>query len=245
MKIENKKIKKIVYVGKKRVYDISVEKLHNFILSNGILSHNCCDCQSPSETRGIVSGSEDFTLMFRLTSFRDKRELCDELIKEKKMTNSQVADLSFLDKGQCYINETGSHAVKKVQIRLPRTMYWKREYGNFYKNVWERFGGEWKQTNEVIDEIALEVGDAKKKYIKINKQENIKNNNVNKSDNIKINKSILSSPTTITEDDIPNLVIGENIEDKENIVDNENKEEVNREESNGVKIKNKIKRSVL
>jgi len=111
------------------------------------------DCQSPAETKGITQGSDDFTLMFRITSPRDKRELTDELIREKRMRINQVADLAFLEKGQCYVCESGNRTVRKVQIRLPRTMYWRKEYGNFYKNVWERFGGEWKNEEEFEDYI--------------------------------------------------------------------------------------------
>lgn len=110
------------------------------------------DCQSSSETKGIVEGSSDYILMFKTTSWRDKQELCDELKREKRMRQDQVADLGFLEPGQAYIAEV-SRNVKKVQIVLPRTMYWKREYGNFYRTLWDRFGGDWSHTEEITDYI--------------------------------------------------------------------------------------------
>jgi hypothetical protein len=110
------------------------------------------DCQSPAETRGILSGSDDIMLMFKTTSFRDKEEMTQELRRENRMRPDQIADLAFLDKGCCYLAETGRN-VKKVQITLPRTMYWKKEYGNFYKNVWPKYGGEWKLIDEIKDKI--------------------------------------------------------------------------------------------
>lgn len=114
--------------------------------------HFALDCQSASETRGLVQGSEDYMLMFKTTSWRDKQEMCDELKREKRMRQDQVADLGFLEPGQAYIAETGRN-VKKVQITLPRTMFWKKDYGNFYRSLWERFGGDWSSTEVIKDYI--------------------------------------------------------------------------------------------
>lgn len=110
------------------------------------------DCQSPSETKGLVSGTENLTLMFNMTSWRDKQELTEELRKEKRIQPRQIADLALLEKGQCYANETRKN-VKKVQVSLPRTMFWKKEYGNFYKSLWESKGGKWENMQQVKDDI--------------------------------------------------------------------------------------------
>lgn len=71
------KIKNIKKIGKRDVYDLSVEKNHNFFLSNKILSHNC---QSPSETRGVVSGciSKDTKI---------------QIFKDFKIKNCKISDL--------------------------------------------------------------------------------------------------------------------------------------------------------
>lgn len=35
------KVKSIKYVGKKPVYNLFVEDLHNFLIQNNVISHNC------------------------------------------------------------------------------------------------------------------------------------------------------------------------------------------------------------
>lgn len=180
MKLSKIKIIRIKKIGKRKVYDLSVNKNHNFFLSNKVLSHNCLDTQSPNETRGICGGSEDFLLLFRLTGFRDKSEVCDELKREHRIRPDQVASLALLDKGQAYVVESGKNA-KRVQIRLPRSAYWKKEYGNFYKNVWEKFGGTWINIEETEDYIKDRIDELAAPIIKKpSYTENIVNEKVGK-----------------------------------------------------------------
>lgn len=127
------------------------------------------DCQSSFEVRGLVQGSEDYLLMFKTTSWRDKEEMCNELKREKRMRNDQIADLAFLEKGECYIAETGK-VIRKVKISLPRTMFWKKEYGNFYKNVWEKFGGNWVSSGYIVDDIEQRIDAIKQKYAQEEKE---------------------------------------------------------------------------
>ena len=87
-----------------------------------------------------------------MSSGRDKEELFLEAKKEKRVKQDQLNNLAFLDKGQCLLLPTGKNA-KTVQIPLPRTKTWKREDGNFYRNVWEKFGGGWMTTEEIHDYI--------------------------------------------------------------------------------------------
>jgi hypothetical protein len=68
------------------------------------------------------------------------------------MRSDEVANLAFLEKGQAFIAEI-SKVVKKVQIILPRTMYWKKEYPNFYKGLWEKHGGDWMNISDTKDYI--------------------------------------------------------------------------------------------
>jgi hypothetical protein len=110
------------------------------------------DTQSAAEVRSVCQGSEDFLIMHLTTSWRDKEEMTQELIREKRMRRDQVSDLSFLQQGECYIAEM-SKVVHKVRILLPRTMYWKKEYPNFYKVMWESYGGDWHDVTDKIDYI--------------------------------------------------------------------------------------------
>ncbi len=43
MRLNYVKIKKIKKIGKRKCYDIEVPKNHNFVLGNGILTHNSVD----------------------------------------------------------------------------------------------------------------------------------------------------------------------------------------------------------
>lgn len=113
------------------------------------------DCQSPWETKGLVQDAEDLKLLFRMTASRDKLEAADELRKEKRMRPDQIADLAMLDKGECYVVHGGMN-VHKYKIAEPRTLYWRKEYPDFYKSMWERLGGEWELTlkcREYIHEL--------------------------------------------------------------------------------------------
>jgi len=121
------------------------------------------DTQSSSETKGMVQGSEDFLIMCKITSWRDKEEICSELRREKRMTSDQIADLANLKKGEAYIVETGKVA-HKYKLAFPRTMYWKKEYPDFYKVLWERYGGHWIYTNEVKDYINERFVECNNKY---------------------------------------------------------------------------------
>lgn len=153
MKLKTIKILNIKKIGKKKVYDISVEKNHNFFLSNNILSHNCLDVQSYNECRGLISGTEDYMLMFKTTSFRDREDMTEVFRREKRMRTDQINDLGFLNKGECYIAEANHRNIQKVKLILPRSDYWKKEYPNFYKSLWERRGGDWKMTSPLKEEI--------------------------------------------------------------------------------------------
>lgn len=135
------------------------------------------DCQSAHEVKSLVQGSEDFLLMFKTTAWRDKEEMCAELKRERRMRPDQIANLAFLEKGEAFIAETGK-VVKKVKVSLPRTMYWKKEYPNFYKRLWENHGGGWMNTSvikEHIDELYKDnLNDYKQKEKVISEPQKVK-----------------------------------------------------------------------
>lgn len=127
--------------------------MSNYIRMGRRGTYFALDCQSPHEVRGLISGSEDYLLMFKTTSWRDKEEMTQELKRERRMRPDQIANLAFLEKGEVFIAETGK-VVKRVKITLPRTMYWRKEYPNFHRRLWESRGGEWMNTNKVKDYIS-------------------------------------------------------------------------------------------
>ena len=144
-KVKFVKIKSIESVGLKKTYDIIVDdEIHNFVLSNNLLSHN----------------SQDLTLLGRIaaTSKRDRAEIADSLASVGKMTKKQVQNLSELRSGEFFLIE-GYKDVRKVYFLLPRSMYWREGDGNFYKNVWKKYIDKWaniKADKEIIIKIFKE-----------------------------------------------------------------------------------------
>ena len=91
------------------------------------------------------------------------------------MTQQQVADLAFLEKGECYVAETGK-TVHKIKITLPRSDYWQKSHPSFYGSYWESNGGEWHKTNEIREKIDESFKKIKEKYDLIEKAEEEKRN---------------------------------------------------------------------
>lgn len=136
------------------------------------------DCQSPNETKGILSGADDMTILFKLTSPSDKEMATELYRKEKRMRPDQIADLSFLEKGEAYICSTNMRMVQKVKFILPRSAYWRKEYPNFYKYHWEKMGGDWKPTSVVKEEIDELYERNKNKYEKEANEKSDKKNKI-------------------------------------------------------------------
>jgi len=133
-------------------YKIFRVQLSNHIRYGRKGIHCFLDCQSPSETRGLVDGSQDLTLFGRLTSEADKAAGLDQLKRDGLVSSKQIADISILEPGQYYIAETGKR-VKKRYFFLPRSMYWKKEYGNFFDNVWKQLVNKWVDVTTDIENI--------------------------------------------------------------------------------------------
>ncbi len=162
------------------------------------------DVQSYSEVKGFVQSSEDYMMMFKTTSPSDKDAMCSELKRDKRMREDQIADLSFLEQGQCYIYQTGEHQVQKTQMILPRSAFWTKKYGNFYKNVWEKFGGAWMSTEETKDYInsklyVLHYDRKTKTTINLSKKENVEEIDIVNINNEKVNPNIVQDIEKNTE----------------------------------------------
>ena len=128
-----------------------------------------------------------------MTSYPDKMILCDELKREKRMRSDQIAELSFLEKGQCFIAET-ARIVKKVQFTLPRTMFWKKDNGNFYTNIWPKYvGDKWLYVEETEDYLDLRCEEMSNKYKEMEdnkKNKKSKSKDIVKSDTGKIDNEV-------------------------------------------------------
>ncbi len=91
-KIRTVRIKSIKKIGRRKVYDITMEKNHNFILSNGILTHNTPDAQFA--LRNIMETFADQTRFILTANYINKiiepiRSRC-QLIEFKNLGKKQI-----------------------------------------------------------------------------------------------------------------------------------------------------------
>lgn len=123
--------------------------LANYIRYGRRGMHFLLDTQSPAETRGLVEGSQDLTLLGRIaaTSKRDRAEIVDSLFGVGVITKAQINQLHTLRPGEFIVIEEGKSAYKKYILK-PRSMYWQEGYGNFIDNIWKNYNGKIYQTNE-------------------------------------------------------------------------------------------------
>lgn len=158
------KIISIKKIGIKKTYDLNVLKNHNFFLANGILSHNCLEAQSFSETKGLVSGSQDLTLLCKMSSQQDIEDATALLYRANFMSKEEQNSLPHLKPGEVFFVVDGQR-VKRRYFFLPRTMFWKPGY-NFY-NIWHRFDGGWYDTksdkHELIEQFKKRQEEIKEK----------------------------------------------------------------------------------
>jgi hypothetical protein len=112
--------------------------------------HLFLDAQSPNETKGLVDGSQDFTILGKLPSEGDREQATAQLKRDNLITQKQITDLAVLEPGEYYFCEVSKKAVKRY-LFLPRTMYWREGYGNFYLNIWKKYRDSWMNTKDILD----------------------------------------------------------------------------------------------
>lgn len=117
--------------------------------------HLFMDAQSPSETRGMVDGQQDLTILGLLPSEADRQQATAQLVRDNLMTSKQTMDLSILSPGEYYICEVSKKARKRYFF-LPRTGYWKPGYGSFYNHIWKNLYDKWISIQDIKDNITLD-----------------------------------------------------------------------------------------
>lgn len=114
--------------------------------------HLFLDTQSPSESRGIVDGQQDLTIFGKLPSEADRLQATQQLFKDNLIKKTQISEMATLNKGEYFISESGQHVVKRYFF-LPRTMYWREGYGNFYTNIWKNYCDKWENIEHIKESI--------------------------------------------------------------------------------------------
>ena len=119
--------------------------------------HLLLDTQSPNETRGILDGQQDLTILGRLPSDADRRTATEQLYRDGLITTAEIKQLGFSEPGEFVFCPSGKKAFS-AYVMLPRSRYWHESYGNFYKNVWDKEVNKYQGFIEEIDKL-------KEKYI--------------------------------------------------------------------------------
>lgn len=134
-------------------YKIFRKQLSNFLRYGRKGLHFFLDAQSPRETRGLVDGQQDLTILCKLPGENDRLDATEQLKRDGLISQKQVSKLATLNPGQIMFCESGKTA-KLRYVSLPRTMYWKPGNGNFYKHLWVKLNDGWKNIEDVTDELS-------------------------------------------------------------------------------------------
>ena len=142
------------------------------------------EAQSASETKGLVSGGADVTIICNMTSENDIYEVTHQIYTDGWMKDSQRRSISALRPGQCYWVEKMKMVTKKYFF-MPRTMFWEPGI-NFY-HEWDKRDGnmlntmddvnllndEYKETKAILDAKDKEAELIKKHKEELQKQKDI------------------------------------------------------------------------
>lgn len=146
-------------------YKVFRKRLTNYVRYGRRGMHLFFDAQSPRETRGIVSGQDDFTILCRMKSAEDIEITTAHLKKNGLIRDDQIRSLYRLEKGQVIFLETGKPAKLKYYL-LPRTMNWQPGDGDFYEHTWKNLNNEWKKTESIFEVVLKSEKPPKPIYIK-------------------------------------------------------------------------------
>ncbi len=134
-------------------YKIFRSQLAHFLRMGRRGMHFFLDAQSPRETKGLVDGQQDLTLLCRLPSEGDREDATIQLYRDNLITKRQIQQLATLEPGQVMFVESGKR-VKLRYILLPRTRYWQPGDGSFYESSWKSMNNNWKNFEEIASELS-------------------------------------------------------------------------------------------
>jgi len=94
--------------------------------------HPILDTQSPAETRGLLDGNQDLSIIGQLPSAEDRTFATEQFKRDGCMVGSQIKELGELEAGDYFFIYGKGKLAEKRHLLLPRTMYWREKDGNFY-----------------------------------------------------------------------------------------------------------------
>lgn len=144
-------------------YKVFRRNLSHYIRMGRRGMHMFLDAQSPHETKGLVDGSQDFTILGRMLSESDIVDATSQLLKFNLIKKLQIKSLATLEPGEYVICESGKMA-KMAYFFLPRTDYWRPGNGSFYR-LWQRLHDKWLDIKQIQNDIENEYKIARDKIL--------------------------------------------------------------------------------
>lgn len=133
-------------------YKIFKGKIAMYIKMGRRGMHLMLDVQSPNETRGLVDGQQDLTLLGRLPGEADRTDATAQLYRDNLITKKQIRELASMNPGQFLVCPSGKFT-KFQYFMLPRSRFWEPKHGNFYNNVWAKEVDKWSSFSDIVDEL--------------------------------------------------------------------------------------------
>jgi len=149
--------------------------LSQWIRMGRVGMHFLLDTQSPAETRGLVSGQQDLTLLGRLPSQADRNAATEQLYNDNLITKKQITLIGSLEPGQFIVCPSGKHAYFQYFL-LPKSRFWEEGDGSFYNNIWKnsKYGDKWTELRSEIEQLKnqrkIEEAEVKEKKKKIKEE---------------------------------------------------------------------------
>ena len=127
--------------------------------------HFFFDTQDAKETRGIVDGQQDITILGKISESESNRQLLIQpLLRDNRMTSKQAQDVKYCEPGEMTFVYSGGRYVKPTYVLMPRTMHWQEDSGNFYKSAWKDYIDKWEITKTDVENIQNMMNEAMQKH---------------------------------------------------------------------------------
>ena len=153
-------------------YKIFKRYLDDFLRYARGKMHLFLDTQSPAETKGLLDGNQDISIIGMLPGAEDRQFATEQFKRDGCMVGSQVKELAELEPGEYFFVYGKGKLAEKKYLLLPRTMYWREKDGNFYE-IFAKLNGNnaFEDSSEIYKQCIKEYRD---RISELNRIENLK-----------------------------------------------------------------------
>ncbi len=128
------------------------DMLSNYVRMGRRGTHLFMDTQSPQETKGLVGGSEDFTIFGRLVPTSQDATWLQEIVSSGMITKEEKKELIDYEPGMMFVIQRGKKS-KKMIMMLCRTEYWMKSV-DFFSQVWKARVDRWQNFKDVFKSLS-------------------------------------------------------------------------------------------